>query len=687
MLAHQAGQSEIAIELINHAIQASPANHLFHNNLGTVFLENHRPDEAAVCFKKAISLKQNYVEAHYNLGNALNDKEKLDEAITCFQKAIALKPDYAEAHNNLGTLFNKQGKPEKATTCFQKALILDPNYAEAHNNMGVALKNQGLLTEAAAHFQKASLLKPDYTEAYNNLGVLLCSQDKPHEAVNCFQRAIAINPDFAEAHSNLGSAFRSLNQWSMAVPCHQRAIALKPNFAVAHHNLGNALCAVGRLSEGIARYRTALEIKPDYEDAHSTLIFNMDLMVDFDIPVLQQERKCWAEIHAASLVEKQRPHTNIPDLEHRLRIGYVSADFRQHSAATAFGAMLVKFDQTLFEIIAYSNSTKEDHYTQLFRQNVTLWRNIVGLSDDAVADMIRDDGIDILVDLSGHTAGNRLLVFARKPAPIQVSAWGYPTGTGMKALDVLFSDPVIVPPEEKLFYAEQVYYLPNVVGFFSLEAFPAVGTLPALSAEGITFGSLNRLTKVSRETFDLWARVLAAVPGSRLMLKSAEFDDAGTRAQVSMYFTEAGIAPERLVMLGKTPWQEHMSAFNQIDIALDPFPQGGGVTTLEGLMMGVPIVTLRWPTLAGRVSTSILTTLDLTDWIAETQEQYLGIAIQKAQDLEALANLRQDLRNRCTASPIGYAALYVKAVESAYRQLWQDWCKRHSNSSSMTAIP
>ncbi|MCE5181931.1 MAG: tetratricopeptide repeat protein, partial [Betaproteobacteria bacterium] len=844
MLAHQAGQSEIAIELINHAIQASPANHLFHNNLGTVFQAIHHHDQAVTCFKQAISFKPDYIEARNNLGNTLADQGKLDEAIVCFQKAIALKPDYIEAHNNLGATFKSMGDLNKAIACYKQVIAFKPEFAEAHYNLGIAFNGQGKLDEAAACYQTATTLKPDFVEAYNNLGVTLkdqgklndaiecfqqllmlrpehvealnnlgvalknqkkldeaatCfkkalllrpnfveslnnlgntlrEQDKLDEAVACYQQALALNPnfvdaysnlgtalsdqgrhdeaiaccqqalainpnnaeahsnlssafknagrldeaiassqqalalrpDYAEAYNNLGSAFEDYGNLDKAIACYRQALEINPFFAEAHNNLGNALSKIGRfdeaikhcqqalelkphlaachnnlalilsaqgqIDEAVASFRTALKIKPAYNNAHSALIFALDLASGTDFHILQQERKNWGSIHADPLTTKHRPHANVPDPERRLRIGYVSADFRRHSAATAFGAMLVKFDRKHFDVVAYSNTTDEDQLTHLFRQNVTQWRKIAGLPDDAVAKLIRGDEIDILVDLSGHTAGNRLLAFARKPAPIQVSAWGYPTGTGMQAMDVLFSDPVVIPPEEKPFYTEQVCYLPNVVSFFSPETFPAVRSLPALATGTITFGSFNRLAKVSRESFELWTRVLAAVPGSRLMLKSAEFGDTGIRERISRQFAEAGIAPERLVMLGKTTWREHVGAFNQVDIALDPFPQGGGVTTLECLMMGVPIVTLRWPTFAGRLSASILRTLDLTDWVAETPEQYLEIAIENALNLESLATLHQSLRSRFTASSIGDADTYVKAVETEYRQLWQEWC-------------
>jgi predicted O-linked N-acetylglucosamine transferase (SPINDLY family) len=327
-----------------------------------------------------------------------------------------------------------------------------------------------------------------------------------------------------------------------------------------------------------------------------------------------------------------------------------------------------------FEVLAYSNSIKEDEQTRLFQKSVTRWKIIAGLSDDEVANLVRQDEIDILIDLSGHSAGNRLLMFARKPAPIQITAWGYIGGTGMNSMDVFFADPVVVPPVEKSLYVEEVRYLPSVIGAFFPQAFPAVNHLPGLLSDGITFGSFNRLVKISDDAYGAWAEILRAIPRSRLILKTAELDDGSVRERVLENFTKAGVAADRVIMQGKTCWYEHMQTFNQIDLSLDPFPHGGGVTALEGLMMGVPMITMRWPTLVGRLSASIMTTLGLTDWIAETRDEYVKLAIQKASDVQSLASLRDLLRKIFTSSVVGDPVAYARAVEQEYRELWREWC-------------
>jgi predicted O-linked N-acetylglucosamine transferase (SPINDLY family) len=475
------------------------------------------------------------------------------------------------------------------------------------------------------------------------------------------------------AQNNLANALVSAGQSGEGIEVYERLVQSKPGFAVAHMNLGNALGHTGHFDDVIAMYRRALEVKPDFADAHSNLIFVLDMMPSVGMGELQAERRRWDEVHAAPLW-REPVHGNDRSPARRLRIGYVSADLRQHSASRTFVGILTQYDRTQFEVVAYSNHAgKGDAFTERLRQGVTLWRDIAHLSDEAVAQLIREDGIDILVDLSGHSAGNRLLVFARKPAPIQVTGWGYGSSTGMRAMDVFFTDRVLVPPEERHYFTEEVRYQASAWGCYTIDAFPPVSALPALSEGVLTFGSFNRLAKVSEQAYGAWAQVLLALPGSRLLLKTPELDDAANRERVLGHFTQAGVEAERIILQGKTDWNEHMQAYGRVDIALDPFPHGGGITTLEGLMMGVPVVTLCWPSIAGRLSASIVTVLGLSDWIAQTQEDYVRLAVQKAADVQGLAALRGRLRG-IVSSVLGDQQAYVRSVEAEYRQLWQRWC-------------
>ena len=662
----QAARPRAAAGEIADAFQTAIAHH-----------QDGRLPQAEVIYRQVLQMQPNHADALHLLGVIAAQTGKYEVAADLISRAINAKPSEPIYYNSMGNMLQAQDRPDEAIAYFGKALLLKADYADAHYNLGSLLKEQGKLDDAVSCFRRALLIRPDLAEAHNNLGAVLKDQGLLDEAIACCRQALLLKPDLVEAHSNLGAALKDQGRLEEAIACFHHALLIKPEFARAYNNLGTTYQPQGRLDEAAASFRKALALKPDYADAHSNLIFTLDLMMEVDSATLQAERRRWNEAHAAAL-SGSSAFPNNPEPERRLRIGYVSADFRKHSAAVGFGAMLVKFDPSGFEVFAYSNSAKEDAHTRLFQQSVSYWRKILGLSDDAAADLIRQDGIDILVDLSGHTAGNRLLVFARKPAPIQITAWGYSGGTGMKAMDVYFADPVLLPQEEKQFYAEEVRYLPSAFCAYFQEPFPEVNALPALSAKGVTFGSFNRLVKASAETFKVWAQVLLAIPDSTMVLKTAELDDAGTRDRVIGRFIQAGVDPGRITLLGRTSWHDHMVAFNRIDIALDPFPQGGGVTTLEGLMMGIPVVALRGTTFAGRGSASILTVLGLTDWIAQTQERYVAIAAQKAGGLAALAGLRQQLRPRFTASLLGDTEAYVRVAEQEYRTLWRAWCERQA---------
>lgn len=570
---------------------------------------------------------------------------------------------------------------KEALIPMQQAALLCPDDFEAHYNLGLILQALGQLDEAAASYRRALQLNPDYAQGYNNLGVTLQELGKFEEAEASYRRAVLIKPDYLNAYHNLGIVLQCLSRFDEAEAIHRKTLQLNPDYPEAHCNLGIVLLSLGKNDEAVKCFRRALQLKPDFVVAHSNLIFCLDMASSADLSELLQERKRWDERHAARFLQAA-PHRNTRSPDRLLRIGYVSADFRNHSASKAFGAMLTRYDRRQFEVFAYSNyKGEDDRYTRLFRENVTGWRNISAMSDEAATQLIRDDLIDILVDLSGHSAGNRLLIFARKPAPVQITAWGYAAGTGMRAMDVFFTDKVIVPPDEQRFYSEEIRYLPSALGSFFIDPFPDLNELPALNLGSITFGSFNRLAKISGQTYRIWAQILLQVPGSCLILKTPELNERSNRERILRYFENAGLTADRIVMLGRSSWFEHMRAYQQVDIALDPFPHGGGMTAMEGLMMGVPVITLNWPILTGRLSSSLMTTLGLQDWIVQSEDQYLELAIKKSAQLRELSALRQTLRGLFSASIIGDQGAYTRVVEQEYRALWREWCASNGESN------
>ena len=440
------GKLDEAVACWRRALELEPDYAEAHGNLGVAFKEQGKLDEAVACCRRAVELKPDDAEAHNNLGVAFKEQGKLDEAVACYRRALELEPGFAEAHNNLGVAFKEQGKLDEAVACYRRALELEPGFAKAHNNLGNALKDQGKLDEAVACYRRALELKPDCAEAHSNLGNALKDQGKLDEAVACHRRALELKPDCAEVHSNLGSALKKQGKLDEAVACFRRAVELKPDHAEAHLNLGAAFKDQAKLDEALACFRRALELKPDYAEAHSNLLYTLIFCPGYDARTLYEEHRRWDQRHAAPLARFIQPHRNDRSPDRRLKIGYVSPDFRSHSAGLLHRAAFLRARPRAFEIVCYADVVRPDGITARLRSYADAWRNITGLDHEQVAQRIRRDGIDILVDLTMHMARNRLLVFARKPAPVQVCWLAYPGTTGVSAIDYRITDPYLDPP-------------------------------------------------------------------------------------------------------------------------------------------------------------------------------------------------------------------------------------------------
>jgi predicted O-linked N-acetylglucosamine transferase (SPINDLY family) len=667
------GQLDEAIAAYCQAIRFNPDYAEAHSNLGNALEDKAQVIDAITCYRQAIRLKPQLAEAHYNLGNALKENGQLEEAIAAYRQAIQLKPGYAKAHYNLGIALQNKGQLDEAVASLRQAVRLKPDFAEAHNNLGNALKDKGQLDEAIASYQQAIRLKPDYAEAHSNLGNALQGEGQLDEAVASHRQAVRLKPDFAAAHSNLGNALKDKGQLDEAIACYRQAIRLKPDDAPTHSNLGSALKDTGQLDEAIAAYRQAIRLKPDFDEAHSNLVFALHYHPGYDGEMIHEEARRWNQQHAEPLKKLIQPHTNARDPDRRLRIGYVSPDFRAHVVGQNLLPLLCEHDHRQMEIFCYSNVLQPDALTDQLRGCADVWRSIVGLSDSRAVDLIRQDRIDILVDLALHTAKNRLVVFAAKPAPVQVTYLGYCGSTGVDAMDYRFSDPYMDPPDSDLSnYSERTVRLPETYWCYSVPGpTPDPSPPPAATMGYVTFGCLNNLVKVSPPALDLWAVVLQGVPQSRLIVHShpgSHLDALRER------FAGKGIAPDRLEFPGRQPWPQYVQTYGRIDIALDPFPWGGGITTCDALWMGVPVVSLVGRTAVGRGGASILANVGLPELIARTPEQYVQIAANLAGDLPRLGELRRALRPRMQASPLMDAPRFARNVEAAYQQMWRNWC-------------
>jgi protein O-GlcNAc transferase len=633
-------------------------------------------DAQAIDYLQAVlRLQPGSAAAHNNLGNVFIIQRKLPEAVASFQEAVRLQPDFAAAHNNLGNALREQGRLAEAAASLQQALRLKPGYAEAHFNLGLVLHAQGKLVDAQACLHQAVRLRPDYAEAHFQLGFILGKQGRHEEAVASNRQALRLKPDYAEAHFNLGAAFVIQGKLDEAVASYQQAVRIKPKYVEAHHLLGHVLRDQGRLDDAIAAFRTAIQLQPDEPRFLSSTIMVMNLHPDFDMEALYEECRRWNQQHAAPLKNSILPHTNLSDLNRRLRVGYVSADFREHVDAHFTVPLLSNHDHRQFEIYCYANVARPDTLTERLRGQADMWRNTVGLSDQQVADLVRSDQIDILIDLKMHTANNRLLMFARKPAPVQVAWLAYPGTTGLSAIDYRLTDPHLDSPGLfDAFYAEESWRLPETFWCYDpLTEQPPVNALPATANGVITFGCLNNFSKVNDGLLSLWARVFQAVPQSRMLLHAPR---ELARAHVLAKLQQEGITASRVEFVEKLSRQEYLKLYHRIDIALDPLPYNGGTTTLDALWMGVPIITLvSKKTTFGRAGWSQLCNLGLKELAAETPEQYVALAVELAADLPRLQELRGTLRQRMLASPLMDGKRFALHVEHAYRQMWHRWCQ------------
>lgn len=564
-------------------------------------------------------------------------------------------------------------RPAEAIDALQRALALDPALAESHHQLGNLLKSLGRLSEATAALREATRLAPAHAPAWLNLGVALLDADQPAAAIDAFRRALALEPTRPEAHNILGVALLAAGRLADSRAALAEALRLRPGYAAAHDNLGRLARAEGRLADAVTHYRAALAAKSD-PATHSNLLLALNYL-DLPPEEIFAEHRAWHACYAAPLC----PQPSTPDSQpqtpnsacagRRLRIGYLSPDFAHHAVAYFIEPVLAAHDRTRVEIFCYANVRSPDAVTARLRALAEHWRDIAPLDDEAAAALIRADTLDLLIDLAGHTARHRLLVLARRPAPVQATWIGYPNTTGLDAVDYRLTDAVSDPPgETERYHTEKLVRLPTTFSLYQPDpTAPSVNALPAATTGAVTFGSFNNFAKLSPATLALWAQILRAVPGSRLLLKSRGLGDPGVAARLRSVFSDTGVDPARLALDGtELPVADHLALYHGVDLALDPFPYNGTTTTCEALWMGVPVVTLAGRTHVARVGASLLTHTGLTDWVAPTPGDYLALAARAAADLPHLAELRRTLRDRLRASPLCDALRFTRGLEDAF---------------------
>jgi predicted O-linked N-acetylglucosamine transferase (SPINDLY family) len=679
---HQEGDLRAAAAIYRQLLQQRPDQVNALHSLGVLSAQTGDYAAAVDLIKQAIAVRPMNPDYHNDLGLALHALGQRGAAITAYQRAVQLSPSF-EALSNLGAALLEEQRSAEATSAFEQALVFKPDAANVQIKLGDALKAQGQQCAAINAYRRALAIQPGF-EACHQLATALHERGESDEAVTMFRQALTVKPDSGAAYYNLGNALRAGDKLTEALDAYQRATQLTPENINAYNNLGMLLQARGDLDAAVTAYRQALALDPHFHDAHSNLLLCLHYRPHIDTAELFAEHRRWGERHAASLAAMIPAHGNERSAARRLRIGYVSPDFRAHSVSHFIAPVLAAHDHAHYEVFCYSNLTRADATTERLRGLTDHWRDIAHLNDAEVTTLIGKDGIDILVDLAGHTANNRLLVFARKPAPVQVTYLGYPDTTGLAVIDYRLTDALADPPgTSERFHTEALIRLPR--GFLTyqppLEG-PEINTLPALASGHITFGSFNNAAKLNETVIALWAQILSVLPRARLILKAAQLGDATTAERFRARFAEHGITPARVQTLGAYAAEhDHLKAYHGIDIALDPFPYNGTTTTCEALWMGVPVITLAGQTHAGRVGVSLLTQAGLHDLITESPEHYLALAVDLAHDLQRLQGLRGKLRERLAASALCDAKGFTRALEEAYRGMWVKYCENPDTPS------
>ncbi len=634
---------DAALTNARQALEANPVDVAAHTNLGNALKSLGQHHAAAASYRSALKIDPDFAVAHYNLALTLCDLKQTDEAIAHYRQALQVQPEFVEAHGNLGSCLHDLGRLEEAAKCFRRSLEIRPTFVEMHYNLGNVLNDLGQSADAAASY-------------------------------GC---AVALRPDFAEAHSNLGNALQDLGRFDDAVLSYSKALEVNPDYMEAHFNLGSALQNLGQFDAAAASYHRALEINPDFGTARSNLLFMHNYVADAQPEALLSEARRFGAL-ADKHAHRYTTWSSTSEPDRRLRVGFVSGDLRDHPVGNFLEGIMAALSQRAagrLELVGYPSHVCADAVANRIKASCSGWHSLIGVSDQRAAERIREDGIDILLDLSGHTAHNRLGLFAWKPAPVQATWLGYFATTGVAAIDYLIADPWTLPESEAANFVETIWRLPETrLCFTPPNLVVDVAPLCALSNGYVTFGSFNHLSKMNDDVIALWARVLAAVPHSRLLLKNKQFTEISVQQRFSRRFDAYGVGAERLMLEGPVSRREYLAAHQRVDIVLDPFPYPGGTTSVEALWMGVPVLTLTGDRFLSRQGVGILTNAGLPEWIAMSPDDYVERAASHSGDLNRLAELRGGLRSQVLRSPMFDAQRFADHFESALRGMWQKWC-------------
>jgi protein O-GlcNAc transferase len=670
------GALDEAVDALRAVVEREPHRADALNNLGNCLRLLGKPKQAEDAYRRALAAQPDDANALTNLGTLLQAEGRDEEALVLLRAALAAAPDTSAPMINLGVQLTHLGQLDEAASLLEKAVAREPGLALAAYNYGNVLHALGRAREAEAQYARALALDPSHVEAANNLGIVRHELGDYRAAQDAYEAAMRARPDFVDTHNNAANLMRTLGRLDEAEALLRTALELElePTYSATLNNLGNVLKDGGELAASIECFRGSVASNPGNVIAHSNLLYSLSFQESGPDEILEEARR-WSEQHAAPVRAVHGYAQPQPAGDRRLRVGYVSADFREHCQALFMTPLLANHDRSRFEIHAYSSVVRPDATTARLAACFDTWHEVRTLDDAKLAAKIRADGIDILVDLTMHMADGRPLLFARKPAPVQVAWLAYPGTTGIDAIDWRLTDPHIDPPAHDGHYTERSWRLPHTFWCYDpLASTPEVNALPASSAGFVTFGSLNNPCKLTDATLQLWARVFARLPSASLMLMAAE---GAPRRRIAQRLADAGIDPARVRFVPFRPRDAYLRTWHEIDIGLDSLPYNGHTTSLDALWMGVPVVTRIGATSVGRAGLSQLKNLDLAALAAGSDDAFVETAVALANDLPRLADLRAGLRARMERSPLMDGALFARGVEAAYEGMWQDACAAH----------
>lgn len=630
---------------------------------------------ARVLYENAVQIAPTLAKAYLNLGNVLLALEQPEAALESYFSALAQQPDWAAAYFNIGNAQIACNRLGDALKAYDQALVLNPGFVDALVAKGNVQGDLKDFESAIASYQKALQLSPHYAEVHLNLGNTFRALARFNEAVQCFNQVLAFSPATPELHRNFGLAFKGLDRLDDAVTSFTKAVALKPDYVNAQIDLANTYRELGDISKAIEIARLAITLDPNESGAWSLLFFCLSDSEDVDKQTLFAEHRRFGEHFEPQFQSSRRPHSNLRDPERVLQVGVVSGDLSNHAVASFFEpVLLLLLKMSVLSIHIYETSGREDVVTRRIKAQVKHWNDVEMLSPDMLANLIREDGIDVLIDLSGHTPANRLLTFARKPAPIQMTWIGYPGTTGMQTMDYFVGDRHVFPVGEfDSFFSEQILRIPATASFQPVPNAPLVNALPALKNRFITFASFNRIDKINKAVINLWSQLLIAVPDAKMLLGGLPLSE--TFEQLTQWFAAEGVSSERLIFHRRTSMDSYLELHHHVDICLDTFPYGGGTTTCHALWMGVPTLTLAGDAPAGRVAAGLLSHLDIQkSFVASDKSDFVNKGKWCAANIQFLTDLRQELRERFKGSALSQPSIVAGGFEYALRHAWKRWC-------------